>query len=211
LLKGKPIEFTDIDAEITTPTGAALLRMAEFCYPEIEVDRVGYGLGKKKLDIPNLLRIVIGREVDAGGVYIIETNIDDMNPELYPHVISNLIDAGALDAFIIPVVMKKNRGGVLLKVIATGNKLEEIKKIIYEETTTFGCRYYKVVRDKLEREIVEVETEYGKIRVKVGYFNGKIITISPEYEDCAKVAKESRVPIREVYEKAREKARKIIS
>jgi len=211
LLKGKPIEFTDIDAEITTPTGAALLRMAEFCYPEIEVDRVGYGLGKKKLDIPNLLRIVIGREVDAGGVYVIETNIDDMNPELYPHVISNLIDAGALDAFIIPVVMKKNRGGVLLKVIATGNKLEEIKKIIYEETTTFGCRYYKVVRDKLEREIVEVETEYGKIRVKVGYFNGKIITISPEYEDCAKVAKESRVPIREVYEKAREKARKIIS
>ncbi|HHF55353.1 MAG TPA: DUF111 family protein, partial [Thermoplasmatales archaeon] len=97
------------------------------------------------------------------------------------------------------------------KVIATGNKLEEIKKIIYEETTTFGCRYYKVMRDKLERETVEVETEYGKIRVKIGYFNGRAISISPEYEDCAKVAKENRVPIREVYEKARERARKIVS
>ncbi len=211
LLKGKPVEFTDMATEITTPTGASLLTLAEFRYPEIEVRKIGYGMGKKKMDVPNLLRIVIGEEIDSDGVYVIETNIDDMNPEMYPHLISELIDAGALDAFIIPVIMKKNRGGVLLKVIATENRMEEIKKIIYEETTTFGCRYHRIKRDKLEREIVEVETEYGKIKVKIGYFNGKVVTISPEYEDCRKAAKENGIPIKKIYEEAREKARKSIS
>lgn len=205
LLKNKPVEFTQINEEITTPTGAVLLSMAEFSQPEMEVKAVGYGKGKKKLDVPNILRIFIGNEIDAEGIYVIETNIDDMNPEFYPHVIEKLQKV-AIDAYIIPVIMKKGRCGILLKVLVGHEKLEEAKKIVFEETTTFGIRYYKVRREKLERDVIDIETKYGKIGVKIGYLNGKIVSISPEYEDCKKIAKTSNKPIKEIYEEAKRKA-----
>ena len=211
LLKGKPVEFSDIATEISTPTGAALLSLAEFSYPEMEVEKIGYGMGKKKLDMPNLLRIIIGREADKEGMYMVETNIDDMNPEFYPHIINILLERGAIDAFVIPVIMKKGRVGAMLKVMVTKEKLEEIKSIIFKETTTFGLRYYKVARDKIERKFLDVETEYGIIRVKIGYFNGKVTNISPEYEECKKIAKEKGVPIKEIYEKAKKEAEKHLS
>jgi hypothetical protein len=210
LLKGKPVVFSSIPAELTTPTGAALLSMAEFSHPEMEVARIGYGMGKKKLDFPNVLRIIIGREVDKDGIYIIETNIDDMNPEIFPYVIDKLLKAGALDAFVMPVTMKKGRVALLLKVLATHEKMEEVKKILFEETTTFGMRYWKVRRDKLERKIVTVKTKYGEVRVKIGYCNGKVASISPEYEDCKRIAMEKEVAIKEVYEEARKKASSLI-
>jgi len=208
LLRGKPIEFSNIATEITTPTGAALLSLAEFSYPEMEVKKIGYGMGKKKLGMPNLLRIVIGNEIDKEGIYIVETNIDDMNPEFYPHIIDILLEAGATDAFIVPVIMKKGRMGVMLKALTTKEKMEKIKRVIFKETTTFGLRYYKVVRDKIERRSLIVETGYGKVKVKIGYFNGKAVNISPEYEDCRKIAKEKGISLKEIYEEAKEKAKK---
>jgi len=206
LLKGKPIVFTSVPTEITTPTGAVLLSMAEFSYPEMDVARIGYGKGKKKLDMPNLLRIVIGKEIDEEGIYVIETNIDDMNPEIYPYIIDKLLKAGALDAFIMPVIMKKGRVGILLKLLAPHNKMEEVKKILFEETTTFGLRYYKAKRDKLERKIVPIKTKYGEVKVKIGYYGNKV-SIAPEYEDCRKVAMEKGVPLKEIYEEAKKRAR----
>lgn len=207
LLKDKPVIFTSIKEEITTPTGAALLSLAEFSEPEMEIKKIGYGKGKKVLGIPNILRIFIGEEIDARGIYVIETNIDDMNPEFYPYIIERLQNV-AIDVYIIPVIMKKGRVGILLKVLVADKNLEEVKKIIFEETTSLGLRYYRVKRDKLERKIKTLETEYGKIRVKIGYYNGKVVSISPEYEDCKKIAKKHKIPIKVIYEKAKEKALK---
>jgi len=207
LLKNKPVVFTSVPTEITTPTGAVLLSMAEFSYPEMEVVRIGYGKGKKKLDMPNLLRIVIGKEVDKEGICVIETNIDDMNPEIYPYIIDKLLEAGALDVFIMPVIMKKGRAGILLKVLVTEDNMEGVKKTLFEETTTFGLRYYKARRDKLERKIVPVKTKYGEVRVKIGYYNGKVISISPEYEDCKRIAIEKGIPLRKIYEEVKERAK----
>ncbi len=203
LLKSKPVIFTTTPTEITTPTGAALLSLAEFSYPEMEIKKVGYGKGKKKLDFPNILRIVIGKEMNEGELYIIETNIDDMNPEFYPYIIDKLLKSGAMDVFILPVVMKKGRVGNLLKVLSSPKKLEEIKKILFEETTTFGIRYYRVRREILERKTVQIKTKYGNVRVKIGYYNGKIVSVSPEYEDCKKLAMEKGVAIKEIYEEAK--------
>ncbi len=203
LLKNKPVIFTTTPTEITTPTGAALLSLAEFSYPEMEIKKVGYGKGKKKLDFPNILRIVIGKEMNEGELYIIETNIDDMNPEFYPYIIDKLLKSGAMDVFILPVVMKKGRVGNLLKVLSSPKKLEEIKKILFEETTTFGIRYYRVRREILERKTVQIKTKYGNVRVKIGYYNGKIVSVSPEYEDCKKLAMEKGVAIKEIYEEAK--------
>ncbi len=210
LLKGKPVVFSSIPAELTTPTGAALLSMAEFFHPEMEVEKIGYGMGKKKFDFPNVLRIIIGREIDKDGVYIIETNVDDMNPEIFPYVIEKLIEAGALDAFVMPIMMKKGRTGFLLKVLVTHEKMEEVKKILFEETTTFGMRFWKARRDKLERKVVTAKTKYGEVRVKIGYYNGKVASISPEYEDCKRIAIEKKVAMKEVYEEARKKASSLI-
>ena len=203
LLKNKPVIFTTTPTEITTPTGAALLSLAEFSYPEMEIKKVGYGKGKKKLDFPNILRVVIGKEMNEGELYIIETNIDDMNPEFYPYIIDKLLKSGAMDVFILPVVMKKGRVGNLLKVLSSPKKLEEIKKILFEETTTFGIRYYRVRREILERKTVQIKTKYGNVRVKIGYYNGKIVSVSPEYEDCKKLAMEKGVAIKEIYEEAK--------
>ncbi len=179
LLKGKPVIFSSIEGETTTPTGAALLRMASFGWPEMEVRKIGYGFGSKKMEIPNFLRFVVGREIDEEGIYVIETNIDDMNPEFIPYLIEKLLKNGAKDAFVLPAIMKKGRSGNLLKVISTYEKMEEIKKIIFEETTTFGIRYYKVKRDAIEREIRKIKTKYGEVSVKIGYYNGKAVSISP--------------------------------
>ncbi|HEC82789.1 MAG TPA: nickel pincer cofactor biosynthesis protein LarC [Thermoplasmatales archaeon] len=210
LLKDKPVVFSSIPIEITTPTGAVLLSMAEFSYPEMRVKKIGYGMGKKKLNFPNVLRIIIGEEIEKNGIYVIETNIDDMNAELFPYVIERLMSVGALDAFVLPVTMKKGRTGSLLRVLSTYDKMEEIRRVIFEETTTFGIRYHKVKREILEREILKVRTGYGEVSVKVGYYNGKIMSISPEYDECRKLAVEKGISLKKIYSEAKEKARKIL-
>ena len=210
LLKGKPVRFSSVPTEMTTPTGAVLISMAEFSYPEMEINSIGYGMGKKKMDMPNVLRVVIGKKSFIHDLYVIETNIDDMSSEVYPFIIERLLDAGAMDAFVMPAIMKKGRAGNLLRVIAPAENLEEIKDIIFNETSTLGIRYHGVRRHVLERRIIKVETEYGRIRVKVGYHNGKVTTISPEYEDCRRIAEKSKVPLKKIYEEARERAKDML-
>ncbi len=210
LLKGKPVRFSSVPTEMTTPTGAVLISMAEFSYPEMEIKSIGYGMGKKKMDMPNVLRVVIGKKSFIHDLYVIETNIDDMSSEVYPFIIERLLDAGAMDAFVMPAIMKKGRAGNLLRVIAPAENLEEIKDIIFNETSTLGIRYHGVRRHVLERRIIKVKTKYGEIRVKVGYHNGKVTTISPEYEDCRRIAEKSKVPLKKIYEEARERAKKML-
>lgn len=210
LLKNKPVVFSSTPTEITTPTGAVLVSMAEFSYPEMRIKKTGYGMGKKKLNFPNVLRLIIGEEIEKDGMYVIETNIDDMNAEIFPYIIERLMSAGAIDAFVMPVMMKKGRAGNLLRVLSTHDRIEEIKRVIFEETTTFGIRCHKVKRDILEREILKVGTEYGEVSVKVGYYGGKIMSISPEYDECKKIAVENGIPLKKIYSEAKEKARKIL-
>lgn len=211
LLRGKPVVFSPTPTEITTPTGAALLSLAEFSYPEMEIAHIGYGMGTKKLEGPNLLRIVIGRESTIHNLYVIETTIDDMNPEFYPHVMERVMAAGALDAWFTPVVMKKGRGGSLLSVLCAQENAEEVKKTLFEETTTLGVRYHGVRREALERTVATVATRHGDIRVKVGKRNGIVVSVSPEYEDCRRVALEKGVPLKEVYAEAQQEAKKSLT
>ncbi|KAA0002766.1 MAG: nickel pincer cofactor biosynthesis protein LarC, partial [Thermoplasmata archaeon] len=208
LLKGMPAKFTETEAEITTPTAVGLLSILvdKFSCPSMVIEKIGYGMGKKKLGHPNFLRLVVGEEKEK--TYVVEANIDDANPELYPFIIEKLIKSNALDAFFTPIHMKKGRIGTLLHVLVEEKNLEKIKDVIFQETTTFGIRFYNVDREILERRIENVETCYGKIPVKIGVRKGSIITISPEYEECKKKALQKKVPIKKVYEEARLSAHK---
>lgn len=208
LLKGMPVKFTDIKAELTTPTAAGLLSILvdRFSYPSMVIEKVGYGMGKRKLERPNFLRLVLGEKKEE--TYVVEANIDDANPEWYPYVIEKLLEGDALDAFFMPINMKKGRAGTLLQVLVEEKNLERIKDIIFRETTTFGIRFYRVGREILDRKMEKVDTSYGKIPIKIGMWKGKIVTISPEYEECKKKALQKKVPIKRIYEEARLSAHK---
>lgn len=213
LLRDVPVYSSGIQAELATPTGAAIMTHFSRCFgplPEIKIRSVGYGAGMKKLQQPNLLRVFIGEDEIKSGretILSLETNIDDMNPEFYGHVIERLLDTGALDAYITPVIMKKTRPGTLLTVLACEDAAEVMAKIIFEETTTAGIRYQKMERLVLERKTKRVATRYGNIAVKIITDGGRVRTISPEYEDCRRTAKAMGVPLKLVYEEAK----KIIS
>ena len=209
LLQGVPI-FSMGDGELTTPTGAAILTTYVKRFepiPKMRLIQVGYGAGSKEVaGIPNLLRLFLG-EYEEGTTYfeetvVIEANIDDMSPQLSGWMIERLLDAGALDAYLQPIVMKKSRPGVLLSVISPLDKVEELSRLIFEETTTIGLRTYPVLRRKLTREEVPVSTPYGEVRVKVSRFSGKVVNFAPEYEDCRRIAKEKRVPLKLVQQAA---------
>lgn len=211
LLKGIPVASGSARAELVTPTGAALL--AEFVsafgkMPQMKITGIGYGAGNAELERPNVLRIFIGDADSEGGyenIKLIETNIDDMNPEIYDYVMERLFSRGALDVFLTPIYMKKNRPAVKLSVLAESNKLDDVIEIIFNETSTFGIRISDVARRTLQRKIVKVKTRYGAISVKVGSVNGEIKSISPEYEGCKKAAMKYNVPLKAVYEEAKRK------
>lgn len=209
LLKGIPIYSQNISAELVTPTGAAIITTlsSEFGkMPLMRLENIGYGAGKWDLPFPNLLRVSIGEikeEEEEDKVALIETNIDDLNPLFYDYLFDKLFKVGALDVFLTPILMKKGRPANLLAVIAEEKYIPKIKEIIFSETTTLGIRVSEVRRSKLKRERLTVETKFGKIRVKIGRLKGKIKTISPEYEDCKRKAKEFNLPLKEVYEEAK--------
>ena len=140
---------------------------------------------------------------------MIETNIDDMNPEFYDHVTDRLFKAGAVDVFFVPVNMKKNRPGTLLSIIAPDEYFDSVVRIVLEETSTFGVRYYDIDRIVLPRKQKMIKTSFGKVRVKIGSFNESTLTISPEYEDCKKIALRKKIPIKMVYEEAIKVARSL--
>lgn len=210
LLKGAPLASSPIKAELTTPTGAAILAttVTEWVEsPAMRVEAVGHGAGMKDfLDQPNLLRVFVG-EADAnqGGrdvVWVLETNLDDVPAEVVGYCFELLFAAGALDVFTTPIQMKKNRPGVLLSVIAPASAVGEVEAILFRETGTFGVRKHRAERSKLEREAVNVETPWGVVKGKRGWRPG-LAVFSPEYEDCARVARQHGVPLREVYDAVR--------
>ncbi len=205
ILKDYPAVLTDINFELTTPTGAAIIKALSSGVLSLEIIRVqgiGYGAGKGELEkIPNVLRVIIGElepEYDEDELVTVETNIDDLNPELYPFVVEQLMAAGAHDAYLIPIIMKKGRPGILLSVLVNRGKLDPILKVVFTETTTLGVRIQHTERKKLPRIQKEVETSFGKITVKAVVLNG-VERLVPEFEECRRIAIERKLALIEVY------------
>ena len=218
LLKGVPIHQTDIPKELVTPTGAALITTLsqEFgVMPQMRLDRVGYGAGTRDLEQrPNLLRLCLGEKTSDIGVKathhhtetdsvdIIETNVDDMSPEITGYVTSQLFEHGALDVFLIPIFMKKGRPATQITVLCPTEHRDTLIELLLTETTTFGVRLSSADRIKLRRDFVQVETQWGAIQAKRGYLNGTLIKTVPEYEDCKRLAEQNNIPLRQVYTEA---------
>ena len=209
LLKGIPCYSSGVKKELTTPTGAAFIEhfAEEFgSLPNMEMLSTGYGAGTHEIkNIPNLLRVVLGMSKESShhlSMKVIETNIDDMNPELYDYVIDQLFKVGAVDVFFVPINMKKNRPGILLSVITSTEYFDSVVQVLLEETSTLGVRHYDVDRVVLPRKQKMIMTPFGKVRVKIGGLDESTRTISPEYEDCRKIALKQEIPIKRVYDEA---------
>ena len=213
ILKGVPVYSSDVPFELTTPTGAAIVRELAQNYgriPMMKIQHTGYGAGQKNLPgLPNTLRIFLGEDIVSKHtephqrVSIIETNIDDMNPQCYEYVMGRLFSAGALDVYLTQVIMKKGRPGVLLTVLCGEDRKEDIIDLLFKETSTIGVRFHEVARLVLKREIRRVNTEYGTIRVKVSKRPDGTPKFSPEYEDCKRIAKQHKIPLIEVMKRAK--------
>ncbi len=209
LLRGFAVKMGDGSAEMVTPTGAAVIRALGRSAPlpmAFEIEKIGYGAGTREYeDRPNVLRIMIGRErgaIDTDELIEIAANIDDLNPQIYEHVMERLFAAGALDVTLTPAIMKKGRPAITLAVLVEAAGREAIARVLFSETSTIGVRFHPVSRMKLRREIREVATKWGSIRVKFSE-GGGAITVTPEYDDCRKVALEQRVALKTVMEDAR--------
>lgn len=207
LLKGVPVYSKDVEGELVTPTGAAIISTLAESYgpmPMIRIERIGYGAGTRDYPkFPNALRAIIGElEEDAdrtpGAVTVIEANIDDLNAQVFGYLMEKALAAGALDIFYTPAQMKKNRPGVLLTLLCNPPDRERMCDMIFRETTTLGVRYRNERREILTREFVTVETEYGPIRVKVSRArDGRMMNASPEFEDCRVAAEKNGVGLRD--------------
>jgi len=201
--------------ELVTPTGAALLAAAGASFGELPAMRIeasGYGAGHRDLTWPNVLRVLIGEpatDTSESGTLLLETNLDDLNPELIPYVIESLLNAGARDAWTTPIVMKKGRPAITLSVLVAKSGKDRMTEILFKETTTLGIRTRPVDRDALDRDSVEVEVEGFRVRVKRGHRGGEVLTIAPEYEDCAEAARKSGLPLKRIYDAASETARNL--
>lgn len=205
ILKGIPINVGVVQFETTTPTGAAILaeNVQEFTSKiDFSIKKIGYGIGHRDLDIPNVLRVYLGEDNSLEKIeeqYILETNIDDMNPEFYGYIEEKLFDAGALDVFKTPIFMKKGRPGIKLSVLISEKIEKDILDIVFEETTSIGVRKYKVEKIMLDREFSKVETQYGEVTIKKSYYKGNLVKYKPEYEECKKIAKENNITMEKVY------------
>ena len=212
LLKGKPIYAGDIEGEFVTPTGAAII--ATVCeqfgtLPAMEINAGGYGAGTRNpKNFPNVLRLFLG-ETEAGSdagdesLLMIETNIDDMPAQLFGHVMERAFELGALDYYLTPVQMKKNRPGMLVSILCRPDEREKFLEMLFAETTTIGARSYGVQRRALARETVTVTTQFGRIDVKVAHIKNSAVNAMPEFEQCRAAAQKAGVALREVQEAAR--------
>lgn len=207
LLSGVPVYSRGIEAELLTPTGAAVLStLAEFVpLPSMTVIKSGYGAGKKELSIANLLRVIVGIAAAPAAGYLreetvmLEANIDDMNPEFYSYILEKLFAAGALDVTLIPIQMKKGRPGTMLSVLARQEQEEPLLDIIFTETTTLGIRRHTAEKLMLPRRLISVETAYGLVRVKIAESSNSIVNAAPEYQDCLQLAKATGTPLKKIY------------
>lgn len=214
LLQGFPVHSVDIKGELVTPTGAALLTtlsnpVGAGKMPAMRVLANGFGAGKKqfKPDMPNLLRVILGETEDPSDrtpqtVAVLETNLDDLNPEGFELVMERAFAAGAVDVFFTPISMKKNRPATLLSVLCPPDRADVLAALLFRETGTFGIRAREQRRYTLARSWRTVKTEFGDIRLKAGTWQGEEVTVAPEYEDCKGAAQTHGVPLRRVYEAA---------
>ena len=205
ILRGYPIILSDIPFELTTPTGAAIIKSTSsgvLSTERIRVEHIGYGAGTREMqEVPNLLRLMIGtleHGTQEDDLVAVETNIDDMNPEIFPYVIERLMAAGAHDAYLIPVIMKKGRPGNVISILAERKKLDTLLPIIFSETTTLGVRMTPVERRKIHRKVVEVNSSFGIVKAKEIRW-GDSVRLTPEFEECKRIAVEKGMALREVY------------
>jgi pyridinium-3,5-bisthiocarboxylic acid mononucleotide nickel chelatase len=209
LLKGVPLADSDVEMELTTPTGAAIVTTVAERFgplPAMTIESIGLGAGTRDLpDQGNILRLFVGTialPAESDRVWVLETNLDDLPGEVVGYATAQVMAAGALDAFVTPIQMKKNRPGVMVTVLCREDQIVAMEEILFRETTTLGVRRYPVSRHKLKRQATEVETAYGPIRGKLGWHDGRPPTFSPEHDDCARVAAERGVALRDVYNAA---------
>jgi len=224
LLKGAPVYSSGIQAELVTPTGAAIVRtLAKRFEPfaAMTIEKTGYGAGSRDFaGHANVLRITVGTALEKNPgsratsasletVSILEANLDDLNPQVFGYVMERLLEAGALDVFATPVNMKKNRPGTLLTVLSKPESAENLAQIIFAETTTLGVRRREEKRQVLSRKWQTVSTHFGDVRIKIASMNGTVTSYAPEYEDCRRIAAEQRVPLKMVMQEALQEFLKI--
>jgi len=207
ILEGVPVYGTGVSHELVTPTGAAIIACLAEDFgpmPEMSIKQVGYGVGARELEeLPNLLRILVGEPAsmyEKDGVAVVETNIDDMNPEIFGFVMERLFEDGALDVIWIPVSMKKNRPGTMIQVVCKEGDRNKVVHRILSETTATGVRHYRAERTKLPRKVKEAITSLGKVRVKEVSGPMGRLSVVPEYEDCKEIALKKKIPLKVVYE-----------
>jgi hypothetical protein len=204
ILKGYPVAFTSIAQELTTPTGAAIIKALSSGILDDEqvlVESIGYGAGTKEFaEVPNFLRVAVGTlpaETGHDQVVVIETNIDDMNPQMYPVVIEQLLAAGAHDAYLVPIIMKKGRPGILLSTMASASMVPRVVDLLYRETSTIGLRIQHIGRQKLVRRHFDISTSFGTVKAKAVVRDGREV-ITAEFEECRRIARETGRPVLEV-------------
>ena len=213
LLKDAPVYSSGVQAELVTPTGAAIVRtlVRRFAsFPEMKIERSGFGAGSRELPgLPNVVRLTIGQAVQAlaarpasDTVTVLEANLDDLNPQVFGYVMDRLLEEGALDAFGMPVQMKKSRPGTLLSVLCKPEDADRLTQLIFTETTTLGVRRRDEARQTLARRWENVDTRWGKVRIKIASMNGTVTNYAPEYEDCRRIAAEHHVPLKTVMQEA---------
>jgi uncharacterized protein (TIGR00299 family) protein len=220
LLRGAPVYSRGVPFELVTPTGAAILAATVEGYgdiPAMRVASVGYGAGTHRIGFPNLLRVLLGeqdRAARAAGAdayddgesatseVVLETNVDDRTPEVLAYVIDALLSAGAQDAWLVPIVMKKGRPAVTVTVLCSVERAGAMRRILFRETGTLGVRETRVAKTALDRTVTTVETRFGPVGVKLGMLDGRVVSVSPEYEDCARAAREAGVAVQDVLDEA---------
>lgn len=203
ILKNIPVKFNHVKGECTTPTGAAIIKtICDEFIDELDFNtkKIGYGVGHKKFEKPNILRVALAQEDEHNEVvYEIVANIDDMSSEIYSYLFEKIMDEGALDVFTESIFMKKNRPAYKISILTKKKDLNKFIKLLLTETSTFGVRYKEYNRAKLDRKFIEIDTIYGKVKVKLGYYNNKLIKLKPEYEQCKLISKTLNIELREVY------------
>lgn len=211
ILRGIPMKSGSVPFETTTPTGAAILAATVNFFTEnihFIPEKIGYGLGQRDTEIPNVLRVFLGQmdeaafdeDVETQDACLVECNIDDMNPELYSSVLDALFEKGAYDAFLTPVIMKKSRPAVKISILCGPELLRGVEEILWLQTTTFGLRISRVTKKMLGRDISKRMTKFGEVSVKNARLRGKEIKSKPEYEDCKRLAREKGVSVKEIYD-----------
>jgi len=210
LLKGFKVHTAGVAFEATTPTGAAIMAAFAETAPadlHFSITASGYGVGQKdNPSLPNMLRVYLAEVIDDQNTWhnsmLVECNVDDMNPELADYIAERLFRCGVADVCFIPIMMKKTRPAFIISIICEEEHLTEVREILFTESTTLGIRIIPFRKETLKRESVEINTKYGKITVKKSYFNGRLVTIKPEADQCARLASENRVPMKEIIREA---------